>query len=122
MLTSQFHWNNFGVLSMPKEVGSDLDQDALQWSCPGCSDFSVSCVKESLNRQTRNFPPVVIVCHLEANSSTEVSSTEVSFLVMKEAENSKVAVTNPCHYHICKFFLEQGCNGMPGYPEQIVKV
>lgn len=74
MFTSQFHWDTLVVLSMLKEDGSGLETDksSLQWSCSGSSDFSVSCIKESLNKQNF-FPPVVMVCHLEANSSTELS-------------------------------------------------
>lgn len=51
MLTSQFRWNNLVVLPMLREDGSDLDKDDLQWSCPGSSDFSVSYIEESLNKQ-----------------------------------------------------------------------
>lgn len=74
MFTSQFHWDILVVLSMLREDGSGLETDksALPWSCSGSSDFSVSCVKESLNKNFF-FPSVVIVCHLEANSSTDVS-------------------------------------------------
>lgn len=53
MFPSQFHWDTLVVLSMLREDGSGLetDESALQWSCSGSSDFSVSCIKESLNKQ-----------------------------------------------------------------------